>query len=69
MLNCMDKLTPREQEVARALHRGDSRKNAARQLGMSVGTLRNHVTNIYAKLGIKSANELVLFVERAKTRG
>ncbi|MEU3920088.1 SAV_2336 N-terminal domain-related protein [Streptomyces sp. NPDC029004] len=51
-------LTARELEVARVVARGASNREAARDLHMPVKTVANHLTNIYAKLGLRSRVEL-----------
>jgi DNA-binding NarL/FixJ family response regulator len=60
------KLSPREREVAAALHRGMSRKDICTSLGIVSGTLQNYVNGIYKRLGINTVAELVLIVERNK---
>lgn len=46
----MDPLTPRETEVARLVVRGMSRKGIARELGISVHTVDEHIQTAAAKL-------------------
>lgn len=60
----MDSLSPREQEIARALGSGRSFKSVSRQLGIAVSTVANHATNIYRKLGIYRREDLVLLLRR-----
>ena len=58
-------LTPRERAVLNCLAEGTAHRDAiARQLGLSVNTVRTHLQNIMAKLGVHSALEAV-----ALTRG
>jgi DNA-binding NarL/FixJ family response regulator len=47
-------LTTREQEVLRLLVQGGSYKQTARQLGISIDTVRTHVKSIYGKLQVHS---------------
>jgi DNA-binding CsgD family transcriptional regulator len=47
-------LTRREQEILTAVGRGMSNKEIARQLAISSGTVRKHLENIFAKLGVHS---------------
>lgn len=47
-------LTPRERQVVRLLERGMSNKEIARQLDISVATVKNHVHNILAKLDLSN---------------
>jgi len=52
-------LTGRELEVLRLMARGWSNREIARELFISEGTVKNHVTNIYARLGVHSRAEAV----------
>ena len=52
-------LTRREIEVLRLLVRGLNTKRAADELHLSRATIRNHVQNIFAKLGVHSRLEAV----------
>ncbi len=47
-------LTPRELEVLAALSHGLSNKQIAKQLGISGSTVKFHVAQVYAKLGVSS---------------
>ena len=52
-------LTPRETEVLHHVTAGLQNKEIARNLGLSVATVRNHVHNILVKLGVHSKLEAV----------
>ncbi|MDY7079946.1 MAG: response regulator transcription factor [Chloroflexota bacterium] len=52
-------LTGREVEVLRLLARGWDNARIAEKLCISEGTVKNHVTSIYAKLGMRSRAEAV----------
>jgi DNA-binding NarL/FixJ family response regulator len=52
-------LTPREREVLACLAEGTGRREMAEQLHMSRNTLRTHLQNLMAKLGVHSALEAV----------
>jgi DNA-binding NarL/FixJ family response regulator len=52
-------LTPRERQVLACLAEGTGRREMAEQLHMSPNTLRTHLQNIMAKLGVHSALEAV----------
>ncbi|MES2490954.1 MAG: LuxR C-terminal-related transcriptional regulator [Pseudomonadota bacterium] len=56
-------LTPRETEILELQGKGLSLKGAARGLGISPGTVKWHVKNIYWKLGA-SSREDALFKAR-----
>ncbi len=47
-------LTRRELEVLDLLNEGMSRQEMANMLGISVNTIKTHVNNIYAKLGVEN---------------
>lgn len=52
-----DPLTPRQKEVLRLAAAGTSTANIARQLGLSTGTVRNHLSEAIAKLGASNRIE------------
>ncbi len=60
----LDKLTPREREVLQSLAEGLSDKEIAEQLYVSVGTARNHIANILAKLEVQSRLQALVFAIR-----
>lgn len=60
----LDKLTPREREVLQALAEGLSDKEISEQLYVSVGTARNHIANILAKLEVQSRLQALVFAVR-----
>jgi two-component system response regulator NreC len=51
-------LTPREREVFQLLAVGQSNKEVANALGMSLGTAKKHRENLQRKLEVNSAAEL-----------
>lgn len=55
----LDILSPREQQIARALGEGKTFKSIARNCGIAVSTVANHATRIYRKLGVYRREELV----------
>jgi DNA-binding NarL/FixJ family response regulator len=62
----VDPLTDRELEVLRALADGLSNREAAQRLYLSEGTVKNHVTNVLAKLGVRDRTQAAL---RARALG
>jgi DNA-binding CsgD family transcriptional regulator len=64
----IDKLSPREQEVARHLSEGKTFKRIAQQLGLSPSTVANHSASIYRKLGVYRREELISQVRTDATR-
>ena len=53
-----DALTSREREIAKAFSLGDTFRQIAEKLDIAPNTVRRHLTNVYAKLGISSKVEL-----------
>lgn len=47
-----DRLTPRERDVLALLAEGKSNQDIARALGLSPDTVKNHLTTLYAHLGL-----------------
>lgn len=63
-------LTAREQEVLDHIAGGQSNKQIARMLDLSVRTVETHRLNIKRKLGIEGQAELIRFaVQQAENRG
>ncbi len=56
----LNKLSPRENEVAKLVLQGKSNKQIAFQLGIAERTVEFHLKNVYAKLGIGSRMELAV---------
>ncbi|RST56500.1 response regulator transcription factor [Variovorax sp. MHTC-1] len=62
-------LTPRESEILSALGRGESSKQIARELGLSVRTVEAHRQSIKRRLGIEGQAELIKYaVEHARIK-
>lgn len=57
--NILDNLSKREREVANHFSSGRTNKEIAQSLNLSPSTIRNHLSMIYAKLGIGNKTELV----------
>ncbi len=57
-------LTPRETDVLRLLATGESNKQIAHQLQISEETVKNHVSNILAKLHRTSRTQAALYAVR-----
>ena len=55
-----ERLTPREAETLRLMAGGHSNRNIAVALGTTEGTVKNHVSTILLKLGVKSRTQAVL---------
>ncbi len=64
------RLTPRETQVVAQVLEGHSSDSIAKDLGISVGTVRIHRRNIYAKLEISSQQELFsIFFNNITSKG
>lgn len=64
------RLTPRETQVVTQVLEGHSSDSIAKDLGISVGTVRIHRRNIYAKLQISSQQELFsIFFKNITSKG
>ncbi|WP_232050968.1 LuxR C-terminal-related transcriptional regulator [Arabiibacter massiliensis] len=61
-------LTKREEEILEMLSRDMSNQQIASQAFISVGTVKTHAHNIYAKLGIAGRSELPALLEREVAR-
>ena len=58
----MDRLTPREKEIAESVSRGLTNREIAVELGISPETVKRHLATVYDKLGIRSRVVLALQV-------
>jgi DNA-binding NarL/FixJ family response regulator len=59
----LDSLTRRQFEVARAAVSGLSNKELAQQLGVSEGTIKNHLHAIYERLNVDGRLALLLYLK------
>ena len=55
------KLTRREMEIVMAVAGGESNKDIAQRLSVREDTVKHHVSNVFAKLGVSSRLELAVF--------
>jgi DNA-binding NarL/FixJ family response regulator len=56
-------LTPREVDLVRIAATGLTNREMATKLGITPGTVKIHLHNIYKKLGVKNRVELTLFAQ------
>jgi DNA-binding NarL/FixJ family response regulator len=61
----LDRLTPRETEILRAMAAGETTTQVAELLGISALTVQSHVKSILAKLGVHSKIEAVTLAWRS----
>ena len=59
-------LTPREREVVKMIAEGNSAKNIAGKLGLSVKTIEAHRFNLMRKLDIHNKAQLVTYAIQKK---
>jgi PAS domain S-box-containing protein len=59
-------LTARERQIVEGIARGDRVPAIARQLYLSRGTVRNHLSSAYRKLGVPGQQELVDLLRRVR---
>jgi DNA-binding CsgD family transcriptional regulator len=64
----LERLTPREWEIARRLAEGDRVPLIVEDLGIAENTVRNHLKSIFRKLGVGSQSELIRLLRRRTTR-
>jgi DNA-binding NarL/FixJ family response regulator len=64
-----DRLTPREREVLDLIGRGLPNKLIARELGVSEKTVKAHVGQVLAKLGVSDRTQAALYVANLKGSG
>lgn len=57
-------LTPRELEIVSAIVSGDSNRDVAERLSISLQTVKHHLTSIFDKTGVSTRLELALFAIR-----
>jgi DNA-binding NarL/FixJ family response regulator len=62
-------LTPRQTEVLVLLLQGQPNKAIARELGLSVETVKDHVAAVLRSLGVSSRTQAVLAVSQLQTHG
>lgn len=58
-------LTPRELELVELIAQGRDNTQIAAQLGLSVKTVRNHITSIFAKLEVENRSQAIVLARDA----
>lgn len=59
-----ESITPRELTIARLVGEGRSNKEIADELGLSVGTVKNHISVIMDKLELRDRTQLAIYAIR-----
>jgi DNA-binding NarL/FixJ family response regulator len=62
----LNRLSPREREVALAVGRGLANAEIAAELYMSVATVKAHVSRLLTKLGVDNRVQIALLVQEAQ---
>ena len=60
-----NKISNREQEIIRLIIKGKSNKDIEEELYISHHTVKNHIYNIYQKLGINSSRQLINLISNS----
>lgn len=53
-------LSPRQAEILQAIANGSTTKQVARELGISIKTVHNHLNAVYQRLGTQTLTHTVL---------
>ena len=61
----LEKITPREHEVAALICTGSSTKTAAQRLGISRNTIKDHMSAVYMKTGLPNRAALAVALVKA----
>lgn len=57
----VDKLTERERDVLRLVAKGLNNKEIANELFISIGTVKNYISSIYEKIGVKERSKAIMY--------
>ncbi len=64
----IENLSPREHQILALICEAKSNPEIAALLGLSERTVRNHASNLFKKLGVKSRAEAILYLHAAQRR-
>ena len=60
-------LTPREQEILQLIAQGESNREIAQQLYISEKTVKNHITNLLNRLGLRDRTQAAVWLHTRQT--
>lgn len=60
------RLTPREREILDLVAKGETNAQIAARLWLSAGTVRRHLENIFAKLGVHTRTAAAAYVQKPR---
>ncbi len=60
-------LTPREQEILQLIAQGESNREIAQQLYISEKTVKNHITNLLSRLGLRDRTQAAVWLHTRQT--
>jgi len=63
-----EQLTSREMDVLELLVQGCSNREISERLFISVHTVKNHITNIFQKIGVNDRSQLIALVYQLSHR-
>ena len=63
-----DELTPREKDVLRLIGTGASNREIAEKLYLSEGTVKNHVTRLLGRLGVRDRTQAALLAVKLSSK-
>jgi pimeloyl-ACP methyl ester carboxylesterase/DNA-binding CsgD family transcriptional regulator len=61
----LEPLTPREHDVLNLIAQGENNSTIAANLGLQEKTVRNHITHIFNKLGLKTRAQVIILARDA----
>ncbi len=62
--NNLEDLTPREREILQLISQGSNNKEIAQSLYISEKTVKNHITSILGRLGLRDRTQAVVWLHR-----
>ena len=62
----LDKLSPRERQVAEMIHQGKRNKEIQAALGIAQGTVHTYMRGCFLKFGVPNRVQLAIAIEREK---